>query len=84
MFYNKGVLKNFAKFIEKHLCQSLYFNKVAGFIEKSCNFTEIETLAQVFCKISKNTFSHRKPPVAASAQVNLVQILKKLSRNSKA
>ena len=88
MFYNKGVLKNFAKFIEKHLCQSLYFNKVAGFIEKSCNFIEIETLAQVFsyefCKISKNTFSHRKPPVAASAQVNLVQILKKLSRNSKA
>ena len=26
----KGALKNFAKFTEKHLCQSLYFNKVAG------------------------------------------------------
>ena len=26
----KGVLKNFAKFTEKHLCQSLYFNKVAS------------------------------------------------------
>ena len=25
-----GVLKNFAKFIEKHLCQSLLYNKVAG------------------------------------------------------
>ena len=26
----KGVLKNFAKFTGKHLCQSLFFNKVAG------------------------------------------------------
>ena len=30
VFYKKGVLKNFAKFIGKHLCQSLFFNKVAG------------------------------------------------------
>ena len=46
----KGVLRNFAKFTGKHLCQSLFFNKVA----------EKEVLAQVFscefCKISKNTF----------------------------
>ena len=27
---NKGVLKNFAKFTGKHLCQSLFFNKVSG------------------------------------------------------
>ena len=26
----KGVLKNFPKFTGKHLCQSLFFNKVAG------------------------------------------------------
>ena len=26
----KGVLRNFAKFAGKHLCQSLFFNKVAG------------------------------------------------------
>ena len=26
----KGVLRSFAKFTGKHLCQSLYFNKVAG------------------------------------------------------
>ena len=30
-FCEKGVLKNFAKFTAKHLCQSLLFNKVAGF-----------------------------------------------------
>ena len=26
----KGVLRNFAKFTAKHLCQSIYFNKVSG------------------------------------------------------
>ena len=30
VFCKKGVLRNFAKFIGKHLCQSLFFNKVAG------------------------------------------------------
>ena len=42
----KGVLRNFAKFTGKHLCQSLFIKK--------------ETLVQVFscefCEISKNTF----------------------------
>ena len=30
MFCRKGVLRNFAKFTGKQLCQSLFFNKVAG------------------------------------------------------
>ena len=30
VFCKKGVPKNFAKFTGKHLCQSLFFNKVAG------------------------------------------------------
>ena len=30
VFCEKGVLRNFAKFTGKHLCQSLFFNKVAG------------------------------------------------------
>ena len=30
MFCKKGVLKIFAKFTGKHICQSLFFNKVAG------------------------------------------------------
>ena len=37
---------------------------------ETCNFIQKETLAQVFssefCEISKNTFSYRTPPVAAS------------------
>ena len=31
VFCRKGVLRNFAKFTGKHLCQILFFNKVAGF-----------------------------------------------------
>ena len=30
----KGVLKSFAKFTGKHLCQSLFFNKVEKFFKK--------------------------------------------------
>ena len=30
VFYKKEVLKNFAKFTAKHLCQSLFLNKVVG------------------------------------------------------
>ena len=56
-----GVPRNFAKFTAKHLCQSLFFNKVSG----ACNFIKKETLAQVFscefCEISKNTFCWRIP-----------------------
>ena len=54
----KYVLRNFAKFTRKHLCQSLFFNKVAGL--RPVTFLKKETLAQVFscefCKIFKNTF----------------------------
>ena len=30
MFCKRGVLKNFAKFTGKYLCQELFFNRVAG------------------------------------------------------
>ena len=30
VFCKKGVLRNFVKFTEKQLCQSLFFNKVTG------------------------------------------------------
>ena len=52
----KGVLINFAKFTGKHLCHSLFLNKVA----QACNFIKKETLAPVFSceffEIYKNTF----------------------------
>ena len=71
VFCKNDVLRNFAKFTGKHLCQSLFFNKVTGLRPEACNFIEKETLTQVFCckfcKISKNTFSYRTPPAAASS-----------------
>ena len=74
MFCEKGVLRNFAKFTGKHLCQSLSFNKVAGV---ASNFIKKETLAHVFscefCEISKNTFFYRTPLVAASERLLLLK-----------
>ena len=72
VFCKKGVLRNFTKFTGKHLCQSLYFNKVAGLRPEACNFIKIEALARVFScefgEFSKNTSSYRTPSVTASAQ----------------
>ena len=57
MFYQKGVLRNFAKFAGKHLCQSLFFNKVPVLRPAT---TKEEALTQVssyeFCEISKKTY----------------------------
>ena len=51
------VPRNFTKFTRKYMCQSLFFNKVAGL--KPATLLK-KVLAQVFscefCKISKNTF----------------------------
>ena len=59
VFCKKCVLTNFTKFTGKHLCQSPFFNRLLK-----------ETLAQLlsceFCEISKSTFFHRTPLVAAS------------------
>ena len=46
VFCKKRVLRNFAKFTGKHLCQSLFFNKVAGL--RPATLLKKETLAQVF------------------------------------
>ena len=63
VFCKKGVLRNFAKVTGKCLCQSLFFNKIAGL--RPAILSKKGTLAQVlsskFCEISKNTFSYRTP-----------------------
>ena len=54
----KGCLKNVTKFTRKNLCQSLFFNKVAG-LRPEILFKK--SLAQVFscgfCEFFKNTYS---------------------------
>ena len=68
MFGKKRVLGNFTKSTGKHLCQRLFLNKVAGLWPVA--LLKKKYLALVFscefCEISKNTFSYRTPPVAAS------------------
>ena len=52
VFCKKGILKNFAKILGKHLCQSLFFNRVAG---GAGNIILKEPPAQVFsCEFSEN------------------------------
>ena len=74
VFCQKGALRNFAISTGKHLRQSLFFNKKEF---AACNFIKKETLAQGlscgFCQISKNTFSYKTPPVAASAIIAFSQ-----------
>ena len=76
MFCVKGVLRNFTKFRGKHLCQSLFFNKITSLRPEACNFINKETLVQVlsceFCETSKNTFSNRTPLVAASRSITWI------------
>ena len=69
VFRKKGVLRNFAKVIGKHLCQSLFLIKLQA---EACNFIKRETQTRVFsckfCEISKKTFSCRTPQVVASGK----------------
>ena len=75
---SKDVLKDFAKFTEKHLCRNLFFNKVAGWKPETLRSShwkwpvKYKALAQVlsckFCEIFKNTFSYITAPVAASVR----------------
>ena len=69
VFCKKDVLKNFSKFTRKHLCQSLFFNKVAGLVF-SCEFWEI----------SNNTFLYKTPLVAASENYTMHEIGRAISR----
>ena len=59
----KVVLRNFAKFTGKHLCQSRFLNKVP--VLRPATLLK-KTMAQVFscefCEIFKNTFLYRTPP----------------------
>ena len=74
----KDVLRIFAKFTGKTLCQSLFFNKVAG-----CNK---ETLAQVFyckfCEILKNTFFTEHLWKTATFDFNLKAVLHSRKANN--
>ena len=47
MFFRVGVLKNFVSFTGIHLCQDLFFNKVAGLFLRTPFFREHSVAASV-------------------------------------
>ena len=49
VFFWKGVLKNFKKFTGKHLCQSVFFDKVEG-------LRPAQVFSCEFCESFQNTF----------------------------
>ena len=66
MLFKIGVLKNFANFTGKHLCQSLFFDKGAGL--RLQLWTQVgEFLWNL--RNTKNTFFHRTHPVTASDHI---------------
>ena len=66
VFYKKDVLRNFAKFTGKHLCQRLFLNKVAGLASG--------VFMRILRNFSENLF-YRTAPVAASANCNLTKTI---------
>ena len=70
----KDFLRNFVTFTRKHLCQSLFFNNVAGLRPEK--FIKKEALGQVFscefCEVSKNTFYKEHLWAATSGLPNLL------------
>ena len=62
-FVKKGVLRKFAKFTGKHLCQKVFFDKVAGLPESL--FRQRVSGTGVFLWILRNIWEHlsyRTPP----------------------
>ena len=72
VFCKKGVLRNFVQFTGKHLCQSLFFNKVTGLSPAPSLKKRLwQGVFLWLLQTSKNTISYRTPPVAASEKNKL-------------
>ena len=63
----KSVLRNFAKFTGKHLCQSLFFNKVVGLLKRgpSTSFSPVD-----FAKFLRTPYFKEQIRTTASGNSN--------------
>ena len=68
MFNKKCVFINFAKFTGKHLCWSLFFNKVADLLKKRLKHRSFPVN---FAEVLKKTFLTKHLRVAASANCSM-------------
>ena len=72
VLYKRSVVKNFTKFTGKHLCQSLFFNKVAGLMPATLFKKRLATLLKErlwnrcfpvnFAKFLRTPLLYRTPP----------------------
>ena len=76
MFCKKGVLRKFTKFTGKHLCQSLFFNKV----ERQDYGGSYKTKFY-FWKENENRFSGRNNEALATKKYLVNQTKKKLNQD---
>ena len=82
-FCKKVILNNFVKFTGKHLCHSIFLNKVADL--RPASFLKRYSGTGAFLWILRNfkntlfySFFYTTPPVAASVQTNLFEKFKSL------
>ena len=78
LFCKKSVLRNFAKFTGKHMCQSLFFNEITG-LRPATSLEDSETLRLRdfwhrcfpvnFAKFLRTSFFYRAAPEAASEYI---------------
>ena len=74
MFSEIRSIKNFAIFIEKHLCWGLFLIKFQAF--RPAKFLKRDSNTGVscgYCELFKNSFFYRKPPEATSDSPTTVQ-----------
>ena len=80
MFYKKSVLRNFTKFTGKHLCQSLFYNKIAGLTA----FKKFEGILKKTPMSRKNLLLQLWPEMLSANQIAVLfdhQYLLKESRD---
>ena len=84
VFCKKSVLRNFVKFTEKQLCQSLFFNKVAGLRPQSVTLFKKRTMTMVLSWCLRTTFLQnisRRLPLQIKIKRMTSRILPKLKFN---
>ena len=74
MFLKIGVLKNFANFIGKHQCWSISW-KATTLLKRDSNTVFSAMFSCEICKIFRNTFFYRTPPVTASEQTQEIYVV---------
>ena len=79
VFCKKEVLRNFAKFAGKHLCQSLFFNKVATLLKKRLWH---KCFPANFAKFLRTSFLQNTPR-GCFWKLSLTKILLVISKNLK-